>query len=180
MKLIFENINYKQRTVVLLLAFSVILIIAYHLAIKETLELNRKYKEITLKVLTLENAPQQIAFLEHQLMEIQSMVGQTYDAGVDIQEDLLETITVYCQKNNIDIREVPKVHISEDLNYVLETCNFQVQGRFMPLLKLLNMLESRNGYGRLLSAEFTKEKDLKTKKSRLILSVYIQNIKHKE
>jgi hypothetical protein len=42
------------------------------------------------------------------------------------------------------------------------------------------MLESQNGYGRLLSAEFMKEKDLKTKKNRLVLSVYIQNVKQKK
>jgi len=180
MSLFSDNISYKRRTVILMLGFLVLLFGAYHMAIIETLVLKRKYKEITRKVLSLENAPAEIASLEGQLKEIQAMVGQTYDAGVDIQEDLLETIAYYCQKYGLEIREVPKVHVTEDLNYFLETSNFQVQGRFIPLLKLLNMLESQNGYGRLLSAEFLKEKDLKTKKSRLILSVYIQNVKQKD
>ncbi len=179
MSLFSGNISYKHRTVLLLVGFIAFLFIAYRVAIKETLKLSRNYKEMVRKVTSLENAPSEIASLEDQLNEIQSMVGQTYDTGVDIQEDLLETISGYCQKNNLEIREVPRVHVTEDLNYILETSNFQVQGKFIPLLKLLNMLESRSGYGRLLSAEFIKEKDLRTKKHRLVLSIYIQNVKQK-
>lgn len=179
MSLFFGNISYKRRTVLLMLGFVVLLFIAYHVAIKETLTLSKNYKEMLRKVTSLENAPTRIATLEGQLEEIQSVVGQTYDSGVDIQEDLLETIAGYCQIYGLEIREVPRVHVKEDLNYILETSNFRVQGRFIPLLKLLGMLESQNGYGRLLSAEFIKEKDLRTKKNSLILSVYIQNVKQK-
>ena len=175
----FIHKSYKRNVLVLLISFLILIVIAYQMAIKETIAAKRRFKDLNEKIIDIDQVPGQIEDLENQLAEIQQRIGNTYSNFTDIQEALLEEVTRYCQMNKLLLVQVPKVHRAENMNYIFETSNYIIEGRFIPLVRLLNHLEKGQITGKVISAEFEKHKDLKSKRLRLRLSVYIQNVKEK-
>lgn len=169
--------NYQRRTLLLMGSMVLLYFLAYRLAIRETLHLKTAGEEMVTSIERLEDAPERIARLEQSLDQLESLLGQYYGRSSDIQEDMLNDLTVYCQDNRLTIREVPSTHSIHKMVYQMETCQIIIEGRYLELLKLLHHLETNFYQGRLFSVSFIKKTDLKTKRNYLVLKIFIQNIK---
>ena len=125
----------------------------------------------------VENAPQQIASLETKIEEIEQVIGKNFNAGCDIQQQILEKISNYCIENKLVVKEFPKKLSSYDQQYMIETNRVVIEGSFTGLLKLLHFLEQDKQIGRVVSVDFQTNQDFKTKRTILTMSIFIQNIK---
>lgn len=174
---LYKQKNYKSKVILLYAGFIAIMVIVYELAMKETIRLKRSYSEITVKLEQAGQVDLKINELEDRLSSLQTVMGQIYDQPLEIQEALLEKITTYCNEHDLTIREVRPMHTANNLSYRIETSNYIIEGRFIPLLQFLEYLEKDNICGKIVSIEFYKKREIKTKKERLYLSVFLQNIK---
>ncbi len=169
--------DYKKQTIFLLVVIVLLYVLSFRMAVKETFTIRDKGKDLISRIEKLEDAPRRIAYLEKSLDQLSNLLGQFYGQSTDIQRDILNDLTNYCQRNRLIIREVPSTHVVEKMGYRLETCQVIVEGRFIGLLKLLHHLETEFYAGQIISASFIRKTDLKTKRNYLLLKVFIQNIK---
>jgi hypothetical protein len=94
------------------------------------------------------------------------------------QQLILSLVSSFCAKNNLVLQELPKTKSYSENDILVETNYLVIEGDFIRLLRLLNMLEQNKDAGRVSSSRFQAKKNLKSKKIELTLTIYIQNIKN--
>lgn len=174
----FENLTYRSKNKLLLSGIVLLLILCYFLAINNTIELYQSNNDTKTKLTALQNAPQQISSLNKRLAFLNSRVEQ-YVRGKDFeQEDILVAISDFCKTNRLKIVDFPKSELKEKEDIVIETFNFVVEGNYVNLVKLIYAIEVEQKLGRIASLNFETIVDRRTKKKRLTLSVYLQNLRN--
>ncbi len=131
-------------------------------------------KEILISV---SNAPEKIQSIMNRLGTIEQSIGSNAKNDAGFQEKLLGKISSYCQEQKIILREFPQTHWYEQQDYTVETYTVVLEGSYIKLLKLLNMLESEH-YGKITSVKFESQKDYISNITKLTATIYLQNIKN--
>ncbi len=168
---------YKTKILYLLTVFVLLLILSYSLAVKKTFQLKRICKDLKSKIGQVDNAPELISKLSARLNQIDDIVGTSLETKVDIQDLIIDEVSHYCQQQNINFRELPARHTFNEKDYLVETHIVRIQGGFKKLVKLLYLIENEYNLGRVSSTRFFTTKNIKTKRTELLLEIYIQNIK---
>ena len=171
-----QRLKYKHRFYLLIIGFVFFLIISWKLALKNIFVLNNECKTINEQLLAAENAPEQILKYQKQLQIIESRIGKNITLNKNINQLLLEKVSRYCKKNNIRFYELPQAHTIQDDIFIIETNKVVLEGSYTKLLKLLYQLETEKCYGKIISANFESEIDLRTNRIQLYLTIYLQNI----
>lgn len=172
-----QRLSHKHRFYLLLTGALVFLLISWKLAIKKTVVLKNQVKTIQEQLLAAENAPQKIATYTSKLQLVESKIGNSISLDKNINQALLEKVSDYCKQNNIKFYELPKAHTINDGPFIIETNKVVLEGNYIKLLKLLYQLETEKRYGKIISAGFESIKDLRTSRTQLYLTVYLQNIR---
>ena len=152
-------------------------LIIYFSAIKNTLDLYARCNELEEQLLQADNASLQMIQLQKELQEIESIFGDKKETSSNYQQVLLETISNYCSRNNVILREFPRPSVINEQDFSVETNLVVVEGNFNNLLHLAYLLEQKNKTGKIACMQLQTKKDFKTKQLALTASIYIQNIK---
>ena len=152
------------------------LLLAYNLSIKSTVSLMHACEKTETKVLLAENASDKILSLQQQLKVLNQRIGTNISKGVDYQDFLLDEVSAYCNENSLVFRDMQYTHQVNKGSYQIQTNFLSVEGSFIPLLKLIYNLETNYNTGQIVSVCFESKKEVKTKKTRLFVHVYYQNI----
>lgn len=174
----FKNLSYKKRNKYLLAVVILFMFISYQLAFKKTFNLISETSELENRAKAASDAPVKAEELQYQLKKIESIIGKNDIASDNIQQLILSLVSSFCTKNNLVLQEFPKTKSYTENDIQVETNNIVIEGDFIKLLLLLNMLEQNKDVGRISSSRFQAKKNLKTKKIELTLTIYIQNIKN--
>lgn len=154
----------------------VFLFVVYQLAISKSLELYNQNSSLKEKLITAKESYKSKEDLEKRIEKLDYHISSFFVDSLSHQEYLLETISTYCHQHHVLIKEIPpKTEYRED-NFEVGTHKILLEGDFIPLLKLVYLLEQKNKTGRLSSAFFSMKYDMKRKKEVLSLTLYIQNI----
>lgn len=175
-----KRFTYKTRIIFLIAACLLFFLIAWKLAIKRTIALKNQCGTLSEKLISAERAPKEIAHYKTNLELIENKIGENVTEIINPNELLLEKVSKYCQNKNIRFYELPKSHIINETEFVIETNKVVIEGRFIKLLKLLYQIETERKYGKIISADFESEKDLRTGNTHLYLTIYLQNIRKKK
>lgn len=173
----FKQLTYKKKLYLLLGGFTLFLLIAYRLSIAPTFELKNECEIAEEKLNVANGATEKIEQLQKRLVALDQKIGTNISTGVDFQDLLLEEVSAYCKQNRLVFRDMQQTYKYQKGNYQIETNIFAVEGSFKPLLKLVYNLETNYNTGQIISVHFESKKDLRTKRRRLFLHVYYQNIK---
>lgn len=171
-----KNLPYRKRLIYLLIFGLIILLLAYHIAISPTIKLKKDLDSLQVKLIQVEKAPETIKYYENRLTEINTKIGKNYNQNQNFQKNLLNEISSNCDRYSLVLKDFPQVHIWQKQNYNFITGYARVEGSYIPLLKLLYKLETDHSYGRLVSVDFLTFEDLKAKKTRLTMAIYLQTI----
>jgi hypothetical protein len=174
---LFKHLTYQRKLYLLLGGFVLFFLIAYRLSIKPTLDLKDNCQTAEEQLILAEGSSQKIQYLKKRLLELDQTIGTNISEGIDFQDLLLEEVSAYCKKHQLVFRDMQQTYKYQKGNYQIETNIFAVEGSFKPLLKLIYNLETNYNTGQIISIHFESKKDLKTKKRRLFVHVYYQNIK---
>ena len=173
-----DSITYRQKNKFLLGGAVLLLLICYLFAFRNTIDLYQSNNAAEEKLEALKTAPQQIAALNKKLGFLNSRVKQyVRDDNFD-QEDILVSISDFCKQNRLKIVEFPKSERKQKEDIVIETFHFTVEGNYVNLVKLIYDIEVVNKIGRIASLNFETQVDRRSKVKRLLVSVYLQNLRN--
>jgi len=172
----FNSMTYQKKNKVLIIAFSLLLMIAYQLSISTTLDFREKYYDAIQASEAAANAPQNIKQLETELKKLERIIGESKNNKDDIQQNILETLSRYCEDHQISLTEFPQVQRRIHENYEQQLNVIVLRGEFIPLLQLINEFERKYELGKITSLQFQSKTDRKTKKKQLYATIYLQNI----
>ena len=171
-----NKLTYQQKNKVLAIGYVVFLFVVYQLAISKSIELFSQNSSLKEKLITAKESYKSKEELEKRKEKLDYHISSFFVDSLSHQEFLLETISTYCHQHHVLIKEIPaKTEYRED-NFEVGTHKIVLEGDFIPLLKMVYLLEQKNKAGRLSSAFFSLKYDNKRKKEVLSLTLYIQNI----
>ena len=171
----FKNFTYKQKFQLLIGGGVLFFFLAYQLAIQSTLEKAADCGQLKEQLGMIQDAPEQIALTRQKLASFQHVIGNS-EKGSTIHEELLDNISRFCQNNGLSVTGFPGAHQFQKNDYRVITSRVTVKGKFIPLLKLMYHVEKNSYYGRISSVIFQSQRDIKTRKRELFLTLFIQNI----
>ena len=96
-------------------------------------------------------------------------------SGKALDDELFATISNTIDTMGIYLSLYPTIHDYTDKGFTLMTQEVVVYGEFIPLLKLINVLEKDTRFF-IHSASFVLEVDRRTEVEKLLLKLYIQSI----
>ncbi len=172
--------TYQRKTLLLLGGIFVAGIFFYKVTIKKTFALSKQKTELLNQIKMAENAEEELIHVRTQLAHVEQLIGKSNMEGDKIQQELLNRINAFCKENKCRVSEVKKTHTATESNFEIITNIFDLEGDFKTLLTLVNELERNFDEGRLASLVFHKEKNRITRKEKLYMTFYIQNIRHEK
>jgi hypothetical protein len=171
-----SKLTYQQKNKVLAIGYAVFFLLVYQFAISKSLALYKQNSSLEEKLVTAKESYKNKEALEKRQHNLDTHLSSFFVDSMSHQEYLLETISTYCSQHKILIKEIPaKTEYLED-DFEVETHRIILEGDFIPLLKMVYLLEQKNKTGRLSSVLFSLKFDNKRKKEILSLTLYIQNI----
>nr|WP_319570069.1 hypothetical protein [uncultured Draconibacterium sp.] len=165
--------KYKKRLYLVVAVFIFTLLLSWKMAIKPSIDLYSNVKHQQDQLELLENAPQQIALLKRKLELVDQQIGAS---ATDIkQEQIINEISQYINdRKQIDLCQLSPVHKQQRENYIIQTFQLELEGRFTQLVQLLQFFEQKKSIGKIASTEFYIHNDRKNKTNKLRLRLYIQ------
>ncbi len=169
--------TYRKKVQLLFIGIIVMLFLSYQFSFKKTINSYFEYSDNKEKLDSVQNAPQQISAVQKQLASIENAVRMNPDTSSDFQKMLLEKVSLYCQQNNLVLREFPQTIYFNNRDFEVETNQIVVEGSFIKILKLVYELEQNFYVGKLVSLKFSSQKDYKTGIIKLYGELFFQNFK---
>jgi len=171
-----SKLTYQQKNKVLVIGYAVFLFIVYQLAISKTWDLYSQNSLLEEKLVTAKESYKSKGELEKKEAMLEGHISSFFVDSLNHQEYLLETISTYCHQQHILIKEMPARTEYLEGDFEVGTHRVVLEGGFIPLLKIVYMLEQESKMGRVSSVLFSLKFDTKRKKEVLSLTLYIQNI----
>lgn len=173
--------SLKQKNIVLLIGFVLLLWLTYQFSITKTFEAKNEYNTLLNQKELLSNVPQKISYLKQQNKHLDSLL-ETNKITVEssFQNNLLQFINNYAIDNQLKLVAFNEPHQFVENDAILKTYSFTVKGSFNMILQLIHTLENYGNYGKLVSVNFDKKKNYKTNSVYLECSIYLQRIEETE
>ncbi len=169
-----EKLSYKHKYYLLLAALALLLVIIYTFAIKKTITVIAEHNDLSKKIELAANAPQQIAAIESQLRQMEQLVVN--ENPLDFEQMLLEQVSGFCQKNGLTLIEFPKTTVSGYRDYQIYTNRIVLEGGFKKMVGFIYEAEQKSRIGKVVSVQFKRTKDMRSKRLYLYAYIYFQNI----
>ncbi len=175
-----QRLTYRQRFYLLIAGLVIFLYLCHRLAFKETFKMRRECKQTEQRITQVITAPGQILNLEKKISVIDRSIRSDSIQEMNFHEVLLEKISDYCVKHDIDIIEYPPLHSYSWNEIILETNAIVLQGKFLDLLNMVYFTEQEASIGRISGVDFYTYYERARKKTYLRMKIYIQHILQNE
>ena len=161
-----------------LLALGIILLFfCYKFAIKNTINLKNNISELNAQADAVRNAHIGIEDLINKKTSIENILGVNNVEANESQQSFLTLINEFSKNNGVFVSELPQSENAQQGEYTIETNIIVLQGGFINLLKTVYHLEQHPEIGKIISTRYKSERNIKTNKLILKLTIYIQNFK---
>ena len=172
-----ERFTYKQRNMGLVVITIFMCFIIYQRSIKKTLLLVDDCHKMEQQITSAKASSGMIGQLQREIKHYDQLIGDAEKSSNEIQQDLMDSISNYCKRNNMIITEIPEAHSYSENSYMSITNQVNIEGDFVNLLKLTYNLEQQFSGAKPLSVKYYSRKNTRTKKTKLYATIYFQNIK---
>jgi hypothetical protein len=167
------NISYKQKLKILPYLFLAVIILVYWIAVSGTVDLFRACTELQRQIVSAGVAPRQIDSLASRLNDLNRLTGNN-ETGIET-DPFLNFISTRTNSSNRLIKYLP-LHFFRNKSYLIETRSAVFEGSFRSLTEFLFALEKEYPSGKIVSVKFETETNLKTEKTRLLMTLFIQSV----
>lgn len=175
-----SKLTYKQLFYLYACGLFLVVVLVYKVALKPTLELRKSLHEKEVVLSTVSMAPQQIKNINKKLETLNRHLESFSAQGMPLRDKILQEISNYCSENQLVVYNYPEPHYYDNSTFTVESNQIAVKGDFKGLLKLINYIESKANFGRIVHVEFYSEQNRKTKQKELFLGLIFQNIRNNE
>ncbi len=172
------KLTYQQRFYLTIIGVIVVSLIAYSVSIKPTIGLKNQKKVLESNLEKVENAPNRILKIQHDVLILDSLIGRSFDEKAF--QSLIIDYFSNIDKKNLSIFKLHDLHQVEQGDYLVMNQIIELEGTFNKLLKAINAFESEIKSMKIISADFHTFDDRENKKERLIVKLVIQSYKKDE
>lgn len=170
-----DNLSYKQKTRLLLIAAVVALIVCYQLAISKTVNQYRTYKQNKLTVQS-GGSGAEIHGLKQKIELLDSLFHRYRFDSTDHQRNALSISANWFIKHDMQLQEYSSPLYSTIDSFPIVSRQLSFNGNFIDCLEFVYALETKYRPGRISTATFKTMRDALTKKEDLNCTLSIQNI----
>ncbi len=157
-------------------AFVLLSFLSWNLAISETVGLASNCQKIEEDNLRMGSTLKEISSYEKKVHLLNAQVGMGDAQLTNVQQQLLALITDFGKKNSIHLRKFPAPIQIQNSGYSVSTIPVVVEGPYVALVRLLHEIEFTDQLGKVVSVDFEKELNRKTKRMELNATIYLQYI----
>jgi Tfp pilus assembly protein PilO len=173
-----DNLTYQKKSIVLLGAFVLFLILGYKLSFHNTFTVIDEISQKEEKLKWLKEKESEIPFLKSKM----ALIEEAYtNDSTSIRDKLTAFISDYAESNSCVVTEIPTFTAYVSDNLYIQSNTFTVKGRFNELASLLKAIESKfRVSAKVMSAHFYTIEDMQTKRNNLYLTLITQSFNQKE
>lgn len=168
--------THKKKFILLVLGVLFFGVMAWNLALIETIQLS---KELSLKeerLTQLKTAPQKIARIEQELASFKGSTQQYKMSVEQMRRNLLFEVSDLASQYKLKIDDYPSYFETTQNEFTLYTSPIYLSGKYKNMVEFIYALERKQTVGKISSASFIIKETPRTKKRMLKLNLYIQSI----
>ncbi|MGH1338870.1 MAG: hypothetical protein ACRBFS_22330 [Aureispira sp.] len=167
--------NHQQRYQLLLGGIAAFLVVAYWLAFSKTWVAYNKTTTLEQQLSSASQAWQEIEAYQQQMEQLEAQQNnQSFT-----QNYFFQKVTAFCQEHELTIQAMPESVIYEEEEADVLLNPLQVEGQFIPMIRLLYHLEQQQQLGSVVSVTFNLGKNYQSRQQELTASIFLQNIQNK-
>lgn len=170
------EIGYKEKFIILLLSLAVVCVLLWKYSISYTLELISETNYMAGNFYESDQLDEKILSLSQSLGGLEKQLGSTDINTFEIKQRLLEQTIEFCEKQELELINLPQTHDFKNGQYNLVTNTFIVSGKYKDLTEFCYYLENDSKLSRVISVNYYINKDKATKREKLYAKFYLQNI----
>lgn len=165
----------QRKNILLLAALLILFWVAYSFSFSKTLEARRQYNLLSKQSNDVSGLPDQLKNLKQQEAYFDSILDiNKFNSVSTYQNNLLRKINSTIQDKKIDIIAFNEPHTIQNNETLINTYSFRVKGNFIDILNLIYSIEDQGNFGKILSINFKKSLNLKTKEVYLECQLLLQ------
>jgi hypothetical protein len=176
----FGTLSYKKRNLYLIIGSFLFLIVAYATTIKKTVAL---YIQNTSMMASLTHDGGTSAELEQLHTRFNTLDNYMKMYSLDSiknQQYIMSEVSDLCRLYHLTLTSFPKASVMAENDVAVETNVIETEGTFVNNIQLMYGLETKRKIGRVSSVSFLSRVDNKTKRTRLTMTLYLQNVRKKD
>lgn len=174
--MLMKRIEYKTKFYLAVAIFLFISIVAFLGPVSKTIEVKERKNEMQKELSRLSNAPERIFAVKKQISRLDEVIG--FKDSIDFnQSTLFLEISGLAAIHQVSVREVPRRHLHIDDALVIETNIFKFEGDFINIVKMLDDIEDSFNNFSVVSIEFYRIEDRRSKKTKLLADFFIRGIR---
>src|SRR5690554_4899461 len=127
----------RNKNIVLVIGFILILFVCYQVAISKTVTLIAETKSLKVQELLFKNTPRELSLLKQKQKYYDSIFNKYQLNGSSIQNNLLKTINFTAKQNNIQIISFLEPHIELKEDLTIKTYQFVIEGDYNDMVHLI-------------------------------------------
>lgn len=143
---LFEQYSWRKKNRLLWIGAVLFCLLAYQLAIRPTMRLWHEYRALVAGELAMQANLEELAVLRNEVLEIGHLFGDSVGGeppGNGLSEP--EQIVYFAGHNNTTVRRLPASEWFGTADSRIAYTEYQIEGRFVNLLKLLRDVERYQG-----------------------------------
>ncbi|MFD1001316.1 hypothetical protein ACFQ21_18445 [Ohtaekwangia kribbensis] len=172
-----DKISYRKRNIYLVIIVLVLAIVAYFIAIKKTIVLYKKNKNLVENIGADRFARDKLNNAQNRLQDLNNYFDAYTLDSLKKTHDIMSEFSSLCRTLGVTLKSFPQSVLSVESNLQIETLVIETEGNFINQLQLLYALETKNRLGRVASVTYKSYTDNRRKKTILSLTIYLQNIR---
>ena len=151
--------------------------VCYFMAVKKTFELKDE-------LVAMKGRKEKHVNINHQLVQL-SVKEQRLDQelsslhldNTSLQNNLLRVLNARSESAGIKIMAFDAPHSARKNTSEIKTQMFTLEGGYNAILKMLYELEKQGSFGRVSHVDFEKNRDFRSRTSRLRATIFLQEVK---
>ncbi|KAA3615875.1 MAG: hypothetical protein DWP94_15210 [Flavobacterium sp.] len=149
----------RNKNIILVLGFAVVLFMAYKLSISKTIELKQEIAMLKSEVDRSEELPVLLANLSSREKYADSILNVNNIENVSIQNNLLELLNRQSLDTGVRIVEFSQPHkfVGESVNKT--SFQFKLEGEYNQIERIIHLLEQEYNLGEVINLHFEKKRD---------------------
>ena len=152
----------KNKNIVLIAGFLLLLILSYKLAISRTFAVKAEYKTLKKEEALMQDIPRQLATLNRKQHYYEGMLSKYQLSGSSIQNNLLKTINSYSKDHHLKVVQFLEPHVIKGNDLTVKTYQFTLEGDYNNMLGLIHKLEQDTRFGEIINLHFEKKINYRT------------------
>ena len=169
--------SLKQKNIILIIGFIVLLWIAYQLSFSKTIELKKQHSKLKEEALLFENSTQKLLQLQKENQYYDSILkSKRISTDKSFQNNLLSTINSFADSTNIKVVSFQNPHVFRQESAEIITYSFTLRGTFNQITQLIYQLEQQFKLGKVISVNYLKKRDYRRRSNYLECTILLQRI----